>query len=489
MREMSHESPTLTKILLIAGVIFIAQIACYYRSFGIKPASDDFPVVNEIVRGQREGPGVFFRQSMTPMHHRPFKSLGIWAAGTIAPHHREFAIRVLHFSAMAGYAVVLALWIVRLRLTRFGAAVALAVVMFHPALPQALGSVDGVDSIASSALIWLGAWFVLIWREHVIRALIAATICFILAAGWKEYSFAIVPLAVLTCLCFCSRGRWRNATILGLGLCIVFVAILAIRQRAMPGGYGAIKGARYVSHDPVQWIKNITTLGVGLLFFGDSISVYLHQTKAVLGLVALSVLIAFATITIGLFKRGASGKWIVFLLGSFVAAALPAIVIFHVSEMYLPPIMIPLALLCGLAAEGWLRAAAVPRLTVAALATAALFSSIWTIHVKIEGLRDVGDRAERQLRQILALLPPDAHDLKIVLLFDQRELSPLRTYAVYRMGDDMLLVHPNCFNWLVPDRHIEMASFWMGDPLYHPADYDVHLLWDSSRHQFAQVPR
>src|SRR5439155_18457948 len=141
----------------IAGVIFIAQIACYYRSFGIKPASDDFPVVNEILRGQRQGPAAFFRQSFTPMHHRPFKSLGIWAAATIAPNHREFAIRVLHFGAMAGYVIVLALWVARLRLTPSGSAVACTVVMFHPALPQALGSVDGVDSIASNALIWLRA--------------------------------------------------------------------------------------------------------------------------------------------------------------------------------------------------------------------------------------------------------------------------------------------------------------------------------------------
>jgi hypothetical protein len=484
---MSHESPPLSKILLIAGVIFIAQIACYYRSFGIKPASDDFPVVNEIVRGQREGPGAFFRQSFTRMHHRPFKSLGIWAAATIAPHHREFAIRVLHFSAMSGYAIVLALWIARLRLTGFGSAVACALVMFHPALPQALGSVDGVDSIASSALIWLGAWFVLVWREHLIRALIAASVCFILAAGWKEYSFALVPLAVWTCLCFSTRARWRNSIILGIGLCIVLAAILAVRQRAMPGGYGAIKGGSYVSHNPVQWIKNIVTLGLGLLFFGDSIWVYLHQTATVLGMVALSVLIAFATIVIGLFKRGASLKWIAFLTGSFVAAGLPAIVIFHVSEMYLPPFLIPLALLCGLSAEGWKRASTAMRTIVGGLALVALFSSIWAIHVKIEGLRDVGNRAERQLRQILTLLPPDAHDLKIALLFDPHELSPLRTFAVYRMGDDMLLVHPVCFNWLVPDRHIEMASFWITDQDYHPADYDVRLRWDCKQQAFTMA--
>ncbi len=108
--------PTLGRILLLATLLFLVQIALYYRSFGIKPASDDFPVVHEIIRGNDNGPGVFFRQSFTSMHHRPFKSLGTWMCAQISDVNRVFWIRVMHFAAMAGYLTVLALWISRMRL-------------------------------------------------------------------------------------------------------------------------------------------------------------------------------------------------------------------------------------------------------------------------------------------------------------------------------------------------------------------------------------
>src|SRR5690242_11317631 len=96
------------KTLLVLLPMFVIQIALYYRSFGIKPASDDFPIVNEIHRGNAHGPGIFFRQSMSSMHHRPLKSLSIWAFGQISDQHREFWIRVLHFIGMACYLLVLA---------------------------------------------------------------------------------------------------------------------------------------------------------------------------------------------------------------------------------------------------------------------------------------------------------------------------------------------------------------------------------------------
>ena len=139
--------------------LFAAQIALYYRSFGIKPASDDFPVVNEILRGNEYGPGIFFTHAMGMEHHRPFKSLGEWAFGNISHEHRVFWIRVMHFCGMAFFLFVLALWIAKLRLTTVGVIVAISAMLFHPVLPQALSSIDGVDSIASSALSgWRRGW-------------------------------------------------------------------------------------------------------------------------------------------------------------------------------------------------------------------------------------------------------------------------------------------------------------------------------------------
>ena len=475
------------KTLLLLAPLFVIQIALYHRAFGIKPASDDFPVVHEILRGNEFGPTIFFKQSHTGMHYRPFKALSIWAFGQISDQNRVFWIRVLHFIGMSGYLLVLALWLSRMNLSAVGCAVAGAVFLFHPVLPQALGSIDGIDGIAASALIWLGAWFALIWRDRIVGALIATMICFVLAAGWKEYSFTIVPLATWTAICFGGKNRWRNAGVLFAALVVVFAGVLVVRQIAMPSGFGAVRGMNYVALNPVQWVVNAAVMTTGLLFFGNSIWVFVHQSPAVLSIVGLCVMLAFGWIVLGLLplKQDSRRIWILFLFGSFFAASFPENVIFHFSEMYLSPLLLPLALLCGLAWEGWRTKPKPIRCIAMGLAIAALVSSMITIHAKIEGLRNVGERAENQMRQVLALLPANAHDVKVAMLFDPAELPPRRTYAVYRMGDEVLVVHAVAFDWLVPQRHLTLGSFVLGDPEFHPKDWDFIYLWDARKQQFA----
>jgi hypothetical protein len=202
-------------------------------------------------------------------------------------------------------------------------------------------------------------------------------------------------------------------------------------------------------------------------------------------------------IAVGIFKRlradadpkpnDGAGRWIVFLLVSFIASTFPANVMFHVSEMYLVPAMLPLALLCGMSADGWRRARTPLRFAACAIAILALLSSAWTAHQKVAGLVDVGDRAERQIQQVLSMLPPDAHDLKIALLFDLDRLPPRRTYAVYRMGDEILLVHPMVFDWMVPQRHLTLAAFGTSNPDYHADQYDVTFIWDPESQSFKNI--
>jgi hypothetical protein len=485
----------LGRILVLFALLFTLQIVTYYRSFAIKPASDDFPVVHEIQRGNQFGPTIFFRESMSNMHHRPFKSLGIWWFGRLSDAHPMFWIRVLHFLAMASYVCALALWVAELRLSLLGTLVAGCVLMFHPTMPQALASVDGVDSIASSALIWLGAWLVLLWRDQIWLALTAAVVCFLLAAGWKEYSFALVPLATWTIFCFSSKNRWRRALSLLAGMLVAFVVLLLIRKRAIPPGYG--EGTNYASLNPLQWGQNAIVIFTGLLFFGNSIWVFVHQNAAVLAIVGVSVIAAFAIIAAGTILWLQSNRkapstankmlWIVFVLGCFVAASFPVNIIIHVSEMYLVPLFVPLAIFSGIAADGWRGASKPWRCVVLAATLGALISSLITIHVKVEGLRNVGERAERQLRQIIALLPPDAHDLKVAVVFDLSELPPRRTYSVYRMGDENLVVHPMALDWIAPQRHLTLGSFSMTNPDFDPAKFDVLLKWNAATQQFQQV--
>ena len=491
---LAHMQLTIRKTLLLILPLFVIQIALYYRSFGIKPASDDFPVVHEVLRGNAFGPSIFFKQSHTGMHYRPFKALSIWAFAQISDQHREFWIRVLNFLGMTGYVLVLALWLSRMKLSPLACGFAGALLLFHPVLPQALGSIDGIDGIAASALIWLGAWFVFVWRDRLVRALIATTICFVLAAGWKEYSFGIVPLATWAMLCFASTHRWKKAGILFAGLCVIFAGVMIVRQYAMPAGYGAVRGADYLALNPVQWVINGAIMATGLLFFGNSIWVYVHQSAAVLALVGAWSLLAFALIALGLIWRwrlndadepGVSTRaWIIFLLGSFIAASFPENVIFHESEMYLTPLLLPLALTCAIAVDGWRAQKKGARLAACGFAVIALISSVFTIHTKIEGLRDVGQRAEDQMKQILALLPPDAHDAKVAMLFDLTELPPRRTYAVYRMGDEVLVVHAIALDWLVPQRHLELGSFPIDRGDFDPKEWDYVYKWNYAGQRF-----
>ena len=494
---MLHQ-PRLSHILLIILPLFAAQISLYHASFSVKPASDDFPVVHEILRGNTQGPGVFFRESMSNMHHRPFKSLAIWWFGRLSDTHREFWIRVLHFSGMALYLFVMSLWLSRMRLSMPAVITAAIMLLFHPALPQALSSIDGVDSLMSSALVWLGAWFAFVYRDRLGIAVPATLVCFLLAAGWKEYSFATVPLATWTLLCFSPpKARWLRAAVMFVCTCVVFALILVVRQRAMPGGYGAVKGSTYLSLSPRQWVENAALMCTGLLFFGNSVWVFVHQSLAVFAIVGASVFIAALVIAVGIFHRlrtdadpkpnDGAARWIVFLLVSFIASTFPANVMFHVSEMYLVPAMLPMALLCGMSADGWLRIRAPLRFVAWVIAIVALLSSAWTVHQKVAGLVDVGDRADRQIQQVLSLLPPDAHDLKIALLFDLDRLPPRRTYAVYRMGDEILLVHPMVFDWIVPQRHLTLAAFPTSNPDYHADQYDITFIWDPQSESFKNI--
>ena len=264
----------------------------------------------------------------------------------------------------------------------------------------------------------------MVYADRPAISLPAMAICFLLAAGWKEYAFAVVPLGTWTVLCFTKPlHRWRNTILVFVASMIIFGLIIVYRQKVMPGGYGLVKGADYASPSPIQWAINAMWFTIGLLFFGNTIWVFVHQGIFAGAVVGVSVLIAAAVIFTGLRRwkwRGdenisqwpkLSDKrlWLAFLFISFIAASFPANIMFHVSEMYVPPLMIPFAVLCGMAADGLRSAPRGVRHLAISAAVIALISSMYTIVVKNEGLRDVGERAEAQIREVLSLIPPDAH--------------------------------------------------------------------------------
>jgi hypothetical protein len=485
--------------LALAASVIVFLLA-YWHSFHVLPAADDFSYINEIHRGSREGVAAFFTRSVTAQTYRPLTSVGLWAFGTMFGEHPTVGVRVLHLLSAVAFATVALPWIRALHLHRTGAAVAIAIMLLHPVLPQAVGSIDGFNSLASSAFLWLGAWFILLWRDHPLRAILASIVCFIIGAGFKEYAFALLPLSILTVICFWPRNRLLHGISFTLILGVLLVLAIGTRKYTVPPDPLAQGGWGYVARDPVSLAKNVIVntalLASGTLFFGNSIWAYVNQSPATLAVVGLSILALIALTTWGIAQltRGSSEplprRWITFLLLSFAAASFPAVLTNRVSEMYVPPLVLPLALLCGLAADGWARARPPRRALGAAAAVVLLISSILTIRAKIAGLVDVGRRADDQIRQILWFLPPDAQDKTVAVRYLASDRRPRDLYAVFRMPDHLLLVHRNVLHWPRPYRGLVLDAETVNSfAEVDPGKYDVTLGWDARQQKFVPIAR
>jgi hypothetical protein len=268
---------------------------------------------------------------------------------------------------------------------------------------------------------------------------------------------------------------------------------IVVRHFVIRGGLEG--GAKMLDFSPRQLAENVALFASGLLFFGNTIWVFAHQSSGVLAMVGGACLAATALIAIGLVRRArlepAPSRWIWFFVVGLIIAAFPTILLYHVSEMYVPPMILPFAMLGGIAVDG-LASTRAGRGALFVIAPVALMSSVLTIRGKVDGLVDVGLRAEAQLRQVLSFIPPDTRDRRILLLFDERELPPRRTYSVFRMGDEILLVHELTPDWYRPGDDLKLQSFAVPDPAAAAKSdlangYDYVLLWDAAAQRFTRL--
>jgi hypothetical protein len=354
-------------------------------------------------------------------------------------------------------------------------------------LATAAGSIDGIDTLASSALLWLGGWCVYRCRERPAAAVMLSLICFLVGVGFKENLFALGPLSLVIVLMFWDWRRRQLAGSIGLLAMLGIASLLMIYVRFYVIRGGLEAGSGMIRFSPRQLVENTALFASGLLFFGDTIWVYLHQSKAVLALVGVACLTTLVIVASGLYRHGRD-RWLAFLLIGMVVASFPTILLYHVSEMYVPPMLLPFALLCAMAADAWMRAARPIRFALGAIATIALISSIATIHHKIAGLIDVGERADAQLKQVLTFIPPEARGVRIMLLFKRDELPPKRTYSVFRMGDEILLVHEPTTEWYRPGQGHILQSEVVDDPAtFDMSTWNTVLLWHSDTQSFTKL--
>jgi hypothetical protein len=188
-------------------------------------------------------------------------------------------------------------------------------------------------------------------------------------------------------------------------------------------------------------------------------------------------------------------RWTVFLLLGIVAATFPAIVTVHVSEMYVPPMVLPLALLFGLAGDGFVgraggeqSAGTLARFVAGAVAVVALVWSGAAIRNKVHGLLDVGRRADRQIQQVLSLLPPDAHDMVIELRYLHRPYRRDTVYGVYRMPENFLLVHDTVLDWPRPGKNLRVSVQTYNNHIELPYErFDLILAFNNETLAFEKL--
>lgn len=481
--------------LAVFCLAIITQWLVYSQSFAVKPASDDWPIVNEIHRGNLHGVGVFFTDSVIQIGYRPLKSLAIWWFGNLDPNHRVAWIRALHLLGGMLFALSGMLWLRELPIRPTAFVAGMLLVTLHPVLPQCLASIDGIDTLASSALLWLGAWCLYRFRGRTVPALVTSLICFFVGVGFKENLFALAPLGLVIAWFFWPGAqRKRDLAIIAMTYLAAGASMILVRRLVIRTGLES--GFEMIRFAPLVLLKNAATFATGLLFFGNSIWVFEHQSPAVLAIVGASCLVALSLIMGGLWLRIRSAdanetmRWTLFFVIGIAAASFPTILLYHVSEMYVPPMAIPFAMLCALAIDGWLRRAAQPvKGIVFFVCGVALATSILTIRDKVAGLVRVGERADVQFNAMLEHIPPGTTNKKILLLFRPSDQAPGATYSVFKIADANLLVHAITPEYYRPGDNLRMDARVVDDPQnVDHTGWDYVMVWDARAARLTVLP-
>jgi hypothetical protein len=454
-------------IALILGL----QLAVYWPAWRGLPAGDDFGTpIAEIKRGDLEGPLALVTQSPQARYYRPVQSLLTWAVGQWNPDEPWAALHLAVFVCLALYLGVFLLLLQAAPLTRGGQAVAAAVFLWHPVLPAQVASVDGLSSLLAPTIMWLGVGLVHRFRDRLWIGLPLGLVMLVLGAAIKEYAFGIVPLATLAVLCLREQRRWRAAVVTGLVLGTALLAWMLARQLAMPAE--AQLGGESLS--VLGFVRNTSLFLAALLSFANTVTVYVQRSPGAIVLFAASWLVTVSLLLVGLVRqwRASAGpssgepsastrdvrSWMVFGVLAIFGAMFPASLLARtVSEMYMAGQVLPLALVAGLAAQGWAR---LENRTLRRVALLLLLGQLGlglsTVHAKVAAMVEVGERAQVELDQIVAHVPPEARDWRIALVFPPSAAAG-RFYGVYHMQD----------MGVVGQKGVEWRRYGMGHRVYY----------------------
>jgi hypothetical protein len=156
--------------------------------------------------------------------------------------------------------------------------------------------------------------------------------------------------------------------------------------------------------------------------------------------------------------------------------------------MYALGMVVPLAMLAALAADGFAAVGGVRRAVALAVLIGAVVWMAFAVRAKVSDLRDTGELSVMQLEQILAMLPPDARDLTVAVWYPPHPTPPAK-YSVYVSPDDVVCRREHALNWLRPHRNLRLEfPEHLEDALTRAHDYALILRWNRAEQKMERVP-
>ncbi len=437
--------------------------------------------------------------------YRPVQSLLMWAFGSIDRDWPWPWIRVLGLLCYIPYLLSALLWAYSTQLSRSGCLAVAVVMVVHPGLSGPLASIDGFASQLSMGIVWLGLWLAFALGQRLIVATLVCGVTMAMAIVTKEYSVGMIPLVILMALCLRHDRRVLGALVMAAAASLMVGGFMLARLWVAPPEDTGV--AAFFSYSPVAWLQQEAMLLVAALFVGNTVWVFVNAGAMAFAVlfsgIAAFVLWLAAGIYLNLRVHGLrSGsdrnetprertlqphRWMIFYALTLLAGGLPGCLVWKVSEMYAIGMILPVALLSGLAIDGWCKTRGKTRLLGLLAGGATIVVSLLSTLQKIEGVRSVGERAAHQLRQVVGLLPTGIHDVDIALVYRHEELPARRKYSVFHLGDDHLLTTLT-LDWPRYGQNLKVRPVYFSSS--KPPDlagYVYALLWRADTETFERL--
>jgi hypothetical protein len=502
----SHDArPSVRRSVLGIALAIGLMLLTYHHTWRTWPAGDDYLVINETFTALEHGPLHVVTHPLSAKNYRPLQGVGHWAMAQVVgtrAHPDELARAArwtigIHGLNLGSFALLIAiggLWARELpgRAARVGVWIAPGAIALHPVMAGQAAGLDMWTSIISPALMWAGAYCVYRWRAQMAIGVGLALIIGLVAVGFKEYAFSLVPVGAVIVLLMGGDGRrgrggaLGRAVLVGAVLSMVIVASMLARQFVNPtdGPPGSKPATIELSNIPA----NIALYGASLSIPISTAWVFIQgisqQKTLVLLLGAGSAMVVVGLIVGGLWRlAGRAGaempqpgaepaRWMAMLTLAGAASTFPNVLTERVSEVYASGPLVALALLMALSVTGWLagsadvrdglwRAGRVRRV----VCVLAVLGVVWGVaaYFKAARIDRLGQTAHTQALQILGAarsVSPDASGVRrIAVVFVQSDLrGPEQAlFSVYSMPDNVPLFYDTSMDWFARSQRIRMV--------------------------------